>query len=87
MASQGQIRKQRVHPVHTSCCTSQTTSPVGKVTSVDIFTIQVSWGATAMHASHPVQRSGQIFAIVRDFRVGVAGGMRIVYRSGDPFVN
>ena len=37
-----------------------------------------------MQASHPVQRSGQILAMVRDLRVWVGGVMEIVYRSARP---
>lgn len=71
MASQGQIFMQRVQPVHTSGATSQTTNPVGSVISWDALPMQLSWGMTAMQASHPVQRSGEMEAMVRDRRTGV----------------
>lgn len=82
MASQGQILRQRVHPVQTSGWTSQTTRPVGRVMSWDTFTMQVSWGATAMQASQPVQRSAEMFAMVRDLRMGVAMGRECTPSNG-----
>ena len=75
MASQGQIFMQRVQPVQRSTFTLQTINVVGSVGSSDAFPMQSSWGMTAMQASHPVQRSGVISAMVRDFRVGGGGGL------------
>lgn len=74
MASQGQILRQRVQPVQRSTLTSQTMRVVGRVMSFDALPMQSSWGMTAMQASHPVQRSGEISAMVRDLRVGAVGG-------------
>lgn len=73
MASQGQIFRQSVQPVQRSTFTSQTMRVVGTVMSLEALPMQSSWGMTAMQASHPVQRSGEISAMVRDLRVGAVG--------------
>lgn len=73
MASQGQIFRQSVQPVQRSTFTSQTMRVVGRVMSWEALPMQSSWGMTAMQASHPVQRSGEISAMVRDLRAGAVG--------------
>ncbi len=77
MASQGQMRMQRVQPVHFSFWTSTTTMAKGVEEGASSFTIQSGWGITDKQASHPEQRSGLMDAINFDFGflAGIVGLM------------